>query len=316
MKWITTISILIMSETAFAQDSTTWMLVEIGEAGRYWQNQSTVPEDAISQALRTIESELESLGIWEREQCPQGMVHVEGAMMTLRHGSIEWLQDRACIEWLDPPDATVRRCSRFDRDTWLEMSSDLPTREMDFCIDRFEYPNRIGEYPAVSVTWYEATEICTSMGRRLCSEEEWTFACEGEEATPYPYGYERDSAACNIDRPWLDYSDVESFGSLSPRSNAGQAISLLWQGAASGEYPECRSPFGVYDMTGNVDEWTTSVRSTGRQSIMKGGYWSGMRNRCRPSTRVHGPSFVFYQQGFRCCSDTQESALVPLEAAE
>lgn len=56
-------------------------------------------------------------------------------------------------------------------------------------------------------------------------------------------------------------------------------------------------------MTGNVDEWTTSVRRGERPSILKGGYWGPVRARCRPSTRAHGEDFAYYQQGFRCCSD-------------
>jgi sulfatase modifying factor 1 len=80
-------------------------------------------------------------------------------------------------------------------------------------------------------------------------------------------------------------------------------IDRLWQGAASGASPRCRSPFGVYDMTGNVDEWTESVQAASPRSILKGGYWGPVRTRCRPSTRRHGEDYACYQQGFRCCVD-------------
>jgi formylglycine-generating enzyme required for sulfatase activity len=59
-------------------------------------------------------------------------------------------------------------------------------------------------------------------------------------------------------------------------------------------------------MVGNVDEWTQKSRPEGKfQSILKGGYWGPVRTRCRPSTRSHNESHVFYQQGLRCCSDSQ-----------
>jgi|CZKU01.1.fsa_nt_gi hypothetical protein len=58
---------------------------------------------------------------------------------------------------------------------------------------------------------------------------------------------------------------------------------------------------------GNVDEWTTSVVPGERPSILKGGYWGPVRTRCRPSTRAHGETFAFYQQGFRCCRDAPPS---------
>jgi formylglycine-generating enzyme required for sulfatase activity len=136
---------------------------------------------------------------------------------------------------------------------------------------------------------------------RLCTEAEWTFACEGEESAPFPYGYNRDSEACVIDRAWREVDER----ALVPRESlrALAQIDRLWQGDTSGSHPWCRSVFGVYDMTGNVDEWTSSVRTGDRRSILKGGYWGPVRTTCRASTRSHGEGFAFYQQGFRCCQD-------------
>jgi formylglycine-generating enzyme required for sulfatase activity len=135
----------------------------------------------------------------------------------------------------------------------------------------------------------------------LCTEDEWTFACEGEEATPYPTGYMRDETACVIDRPWKLFDERR----LAVRDStlAIAEIDYVWQGEASGARPGCRSPFGVYDMTGNVDEWTSSVQHEGYRSIFKGGYWGPVRARCRAATRAHNEDFYFYQQGFRCCTD-------------
>jgi formylglycine-generating enzyme required for sulfatase activity len=171
---------------------------------------------------------------------------------------------------------------------------------MHFCIDRFEYPNAAGEFPVILISWREASAHCAARGERLCTEDEWTFACEGEEALPYPYGYDRDSDACVMDRTWMAYDEV----ALRDRSSeaAMRELDALWQGKSSGDSPACRSPFGVYDMTGNVDEWTVSTRREGLPSIFKGGYWGPVRARCRASTRVHDPDFAFYQQGFRCCA--------------
>ena len=59
-------------------------------------------------------------------------------------------------------------------------------------------------------------------------------------------------------------------------------------------------------MTGNVDEITTSIRSTGYPSILKGGYWAKVRDRCRPSTRAHNQWYKNYQLGFRCCKNPDE----------
>jgi hypothetical protein len=52
-----------------------------------------------------------------------------------------------------------------------------------------------------------------------------------------------------------------------------------------------------------VDEWTRTVREGERPSILKGGYWGPVRTRCRPTTRSHDENHIFYQQGFRCCTE-------------
>jgi hypothetical protein len=232
-----------------------------------------------------------------RGGCAPGMVAVDGRMKV--GAEIEELQKTACVEWIDRD--YPERCARFDRETWLVAAERLQTRPMRFCIDRFEYPNRRGAYPRIAVSWRQALAVCGGDGKRLCTEDEWTFACEGADAEPYPYGYARDPGACVIDRPWVEPRESLLRAAGSPEM-VGE-VDRLWQGAASGGSPRCKSPFGVYDMTGNVDEWTRSTRTSGYRSILKGGYWGPVRTRCRPSTRAHGEDYSYYQQGFRCCAD-------------
>ena len=233
-----------------------------------------------------------------RGTCPMGMVDVTGAMKRDSQLSVETLQDTTCTEWISRN--FPQRCARFDAKRWQSLASGLASSAMHFCIDRFEYPNRRGAYPIIAITFDEAAAVCSRDKKRLCTEDEWTFACEGKDALPYPYGYERDATACVIDRSYRMF-DADRLGPRdSPRAVA--ELDRLWQGEPSGARASCRSPFGVYDLTGNIDEWTRATQP-GRPSILKGGYWGPVRTRCRPSTRAHGTDFFFYQQGFRCCAD-------------
>ncbi len=246
----------------------------------------------------------------DTQGCPAGMVRVHGGFLVDANGrddneNVEIAQDRACSHWRTKAHDLGGQCVSFDRKRWLAIQKSLRREPMDFCIDRYEFPDVYGQFPVVVVTFSEAKQYCKKVGKRLCTENEWTFACEGEEGVPYPYGYDRDKSACRIDvfgpRPDKD--------TLRPRTLARTAkgIDLAWRGLRSGASPRCKSPFGVYDMTGNVDEWTKRMRRYGHKMVLKGGHWGYVRQRCRPATRGHGRLYVRYDQGFRCCADAPGS---------
>ena len=268
------------------QPTRPWALV----SGKNWQ-------------IATLSSEEPSItdaAEGTRGGCIPGMVEVQGAMkVDGERGTVEALQDTTCAAWINH--TFPERCAAFDALKWRQIVRELPVKTEHFCVDRYEYPNRKGAYPVIAVTWHEAVDLCADRGARLCSEDEWTFACEGEEALPYPTGYVREGEACVIDRPWKIFD--ERLFAVRESALAVAEIDYVWQGEPSGARPACRSPFGVYDTTGNVDEWTRSVQREGNSSIFKGGYWGPVRARCRASTRVHNEEFYFYQEGFRCCAD-------------
>jgi formylglycine-generating enzyme len=228
------------------------------------------------------------------DSCPDGMVRVEGDYCpNLGH---------VCLKRLEGP---VERCAEYA----APAICDGPIQKKHFCIDRFEYPNLEGVRPVVMVSWMEARDACEAEGKRLCTGSEWTLACEGSERVPYPYGYTRDSAACNIDRP---HPEVDGNALLEPRAVATE-VARLDQRVPSGQMARCKSSYGVQDMTGNVDEWVTNEKHFGPPSsdggerpfisALKGGYWGPVRNRCRATTTAHDEWFRYYEVGFRCCGD-------------
>lgn len=141
------------------------------------------------------------------------------------------------------------------------------------------------------------------------------MACEGQERLPYPYGYDRDKRVCNFDRPRP--APEPDMGAFSAPRKVGREVARLDLRVESGALEGCLSPFGVQDMTGNVDEWVINeqhfdkvVKDEEKQpfvSGLKGGYWGPIRARCRPMTPSHNEWFRFYQVGFRCCSDAQDA---------
>jgi hypothetical protein len=218
--------------------------------------------------------------------CPADMVEVAGDYCPEL--------DQRCMQWI-PSEKGAERCGVFAPSSACKQ----PTVKKHFCIDRYEYPNRKSEMPAVMKTWAEGVDACHAIGKRLCGDSEWTLACEGQKRLPYPYGVKRDSKACNIDK---NLPAVDQYALADPRRAQAEVV-RLWQGEASGSRPGCVSPYGVADMTGNVDEWVVNESGKPFKSGLKGGYWGPVRARCRPMTTGHGETFPFYQTGFRCCAD-------------
>jgi sulfatase modifying factor 1 len=211
--------------------------------------------------------------------CLAGMVLVEGEYCPA--------VEQVCLHWLDPPGPYHDyRCGEYKRPAQCNAARE----KKRFCIDREEYVVPGEALPVANTSWTSAGEICASRGARLCLESEWQFACEGPDMHPYPYGdgFTRDGKACNIDR-----SDLGMPGS-----------GLKDLRAPAADFPRCLSPFGVHDMSGNVEEWTTLDKGKAPdRSSMKGAWWLPGKNTCRAATLGHGEVYQGKQVGARCCRD-------------
>jgi len=116
---------------------------------------------------------------------------------------------------------------------------------------------------------------------------------------PYPYGdgYHRDRTACNIDNAVPENVDV--FKSRSPHDEMTQRLNAML--VPSGSMKSCVSPFGVFDMVGNIDELVVNETGHPYKSGLMSGHIFGVRNACRPMTEAHNEDFGWYETGSRCC---------------
>lgn len=175
---------------------------------------------------------------------------------------------------------------------------ELPGTEVEmsgFYIDTYPFPNEPGAIPTTNVSRDEAQKQCEGRGKRLCSELEWERACKGPQNTTYEYGAQYRAAACATGMT------IEKSAS---RTN--------------GEYPACKSAFGVMDLHGGVWEWTKSTwegRKAGEQGsgVLRGGNATSgeLVGRCanslaRPLASKQ-PTI-----GFRCCAGPDNPAEVKL----
>jgi hypothetical protein len=163
-----------------------------------------------------------------------------------------------------------------------------------FYIDVLPWPNEAGAIPTTNVTRDEASRLCQSKQKRLCSELEWERACKGPQNSRYDYGATYDPAVCG----------------------AGQTADVTAR-RPSGGRPACHTAFGVREMHGGAWEWTDSPwrRGTNRglASERGGNDAAGeLATRCaygRPAAPGDGSPSV----GFRCCAGPRNDAEVDLE---
>lgn len=196
----------------------------------------------------------------------------------------------------------------------------------DACMDRYEAPNVAGALPLVMYNFYQAEAWCQARGKRLCTDVEWTAACAGTANTTYPYGDAHQPGVCNDEEVWLQYSQsqlsawpgavstpaIDSVEALfaaassvgATAASSSEHVQWLYQAEPSGENAGCTNASGVYDLVGNVEEWTR--RATGGSGDflgnLKGRYWAESRT-CQSNITSHGNAFRFYEIGFRCCRD-------------
>jgi hypothetical protein len=148
-----------------------------------------------------------------------------------------------------------------------------------FSIDRFEYPNKAGAVPKTGLTPIEARELCARQGKQICSSAQWLRACMSDSDWKFPYGRSYVSGTCA--------TGFDSDAQKHP--------------LPSGYFVHCRTADGVYDMSGNVAEWT----ETDQDENVFGGDWLSVTS--MPDLSVSCRARTLPQEvnpdrmGFRCC---------------
>ena len=163
-------------------------------------------------------------------------------------------------------------------------------------------PETLARWPALYVTWSEASDFCRAQGKRLPTEAEWEKAARGDRGNLFPWGQKPPASA------------LAMFGQYHAHE-----IPIV-ASVDSGE--EGRSPYGLHHMAGNAAEWvedwlgidyyaTMPDRNphgpaTGRYKVVRGGSWKSAPVLLRTATRSGAsPDQRAETIGFRCARSAQ-----------
>ena len=175
---------------------------------------------------------------------------------------------------------------------------DMDTRRMDRAqlLEAIkQHYQKFGKLAVNHVTWHDANAYCAWAGKRLPTEAEWEKAARGTTGQEYPWG-----------NTWQDSMNIAA------ESEWPYGV------APPGSYPQDKSPYGIFDMAGNVSEWVQnwyqpypgnqykSVLFGKNYKVARGGGWStsghyALQHYRRGAYRINlSPEKNFNDVGFRC----------------
>lgn len=164
--------------------------------------------------------------------------------------------------------------------------------------NQFNVQEGYENHPMTMVTWFGAWGYCQYYEASLPTEIQWQKAARGTDGRPFPWGWEIQRENANFYSSRDPFEDMSSFGSRT--SPVG-----FYNGRTYDDYQtlDSASPYGLYDMAGNVWQWIGDVhwQEGFSDRFMHGGSKDTYDMDLRVWVRNSAPPMYFSPGvGFRC----------------
>jgi len=172
-----------------------------------------------------------------------------------------------------------------------------PASRFSFDGTKFTAEPGYENHPMTNVSWFGAWGYCGYNIYRLPTEFEWEKAARGSsDSRPFPWGEEIARNNANFYSSRDPFEDMKTFGSRT--SPVGFYNGQVYDGYQS---LDSASPYGLYDMSGNVWQWTGNVYEGQHYRYMRGGSKDTYDMDLRIWVRNNAtPTYYSPGVGFRC----------------
>lgn len=184
---------------------------------------------------------------------------------------------------------------------WMYISLNDPSQRIKFDGEKYSSQAGYENHPMTMVTWFGAWGYCGYFDAHLPTELEWEKAARGPDTRPFPWGDEIMLENANFYASRDPFESMNSFGSRT--SPVGFYNGKTYNGYAT---LDSASPYGLYDMAGNVWQWTGDVYEGMHYRFMRGGSKDTYDMDLRIWTRNNAtPAYFSPGVGFRCARDSK-----------
>lgn len=183
---------------------------------------------------------------------------------------------------------------------YIHMPLNDPASRISFDGTNFIVKAGYENHPVTMVSWFGALAYAEFYGYRLPTETEWEKAARGEDDRAFPWGEEVGHAYMNYYHSGDPFETAEGYSDTTPVG--------FYNGSTYGDFHtmDNSSPYGVYDMAGNVGEWTLDKHDGYHYRHIRGGSKASYEIDSRIwKENSATPIYVSPSTGFRVVRDPQ-----------